>query len=406
MTNATIARTKPATRRVSARPTCEVCDEDARFLRGARPAYEQGRRTLRLADLFCGCGGLSLGVAEATRRLGLGLDVALASDLDPDAAAVYRNNFPSADVREEAVEELFDGTLGARPSRAERTLAADVGRVHVLVGGPPCQGHSDLNNHTRRFDDRNGLYTRMARAAQVFKPILVIVENVPMVTRDVERVLDVAREGLKSAQYQVADRIVDLTRLGVPQRRRRHVLVATRRPAPDPAAVLKSLGTRCERHPARSVRWAIADLVAMRGDGMFDSASAPSLDNVRRIRWLFDHDEYDLPNRLRPRCHRSDHSYVSMYGRLAWNEPAQTVTTGFGSMGQGRYVHPARQRTLTPHEAARLQMLPDFWDFTGVGSRGSLARLIGNTVPPPLATAICEAILSELPMAPFNVNGA
>jgi DNA (cytosine-5)-methyltransferase 1 len=138
---------------------------------------------------------------------------------------------------------------------------------------------------------------------------------------------------------------------------------------------------------------------------MFDTASVASVDNVRRMQWLFNHDELDLPNRLRPPCHRSKHSYVSMYGRLDWNEPAQTVTTGFGSMGQGRYVHPARQRTITPHEAARLQMLPDFWDFSSAGSRTALARLIGNAVPPPLATVICEEVLSRLPVAAFGRNG-
>jgi DNA (cytosine-5)-methyltransferase 1 len=346
-----------------------------------------------------------LGVAEAARRLGFGLEVPLAVDLDPDAAAVYRDNFPSANVREQPIEELFDGRLGAEPSPGERMIATEVGRVEVLVGGPPCQGHSDLNNHTRRSDDRNGLYARMARAAQVLKPALVIIENVPMVTRDVERVLDVATQGLRSAGYEVADRVVDLTRLGVPQRRRRHVLVATDRSAPDPATFVDVLGPRCERHPVRSIRWAISDLVDPRPDGIFNSASMPSRDNMKRMRWLFDHEEYDLPNRLRPPCHHSAHSYVSMYGRLDWSEPAQTVTTGFGSMGQGRYVHPARQRTLTPHEAARLQMLPDFWDFAAARSRGSLARLIGNTVPPPLATAICERVLSRLPMERFDAYG-
>ena len=85
-----------------------------------------------------------------------------------------------------------------------------------------------------------------------------------------------------------------------------------------------------------------------------------------------------------------------MYGRLAWNQPAQTVTTGFGSMGQGRYVHPARQRTITPHEASRLQMLPDFMDFSTVSKRKALAQLIGNTVPTALGIAIGEKVMPAL----------
>jgi DNA (cytosine-5)-methyltransferase 1 len=108
--------------------------------------------------------------------------------------------------------------------------------------------------------------------------------------------------------------------------------------------------------------------------------------------WLIEHDEHDLPNALRPPCHQSEHSYRSMYGRLRWDQPAQTVTTGFGSMGQGRFVHPATARTITAHEAARLQTIPDFFDFSLARTRGSLARLIGNAVPPGLPAAILEAV--------------
>jgi DNA mismatch endonuclease (patch repair protein) len=98
--------------------------------------------------------------------------------------------------------------------------------------------------------------------------------------------------------------------------------------------------------------------------------------------WLIDHDQYDLPNSLRPKCHHARHSYVSMYGRLRWDSPAQTITTGYGSMGQGRYVHPARPRTITPHEAARLQTLPDFFDLGRFSTRSTWAHVIGNAVPP------------------------
>ena len=77
-----------------------------------------------------------------------------------------------------------------------------------------------------------------------------------------------------------------------------------------------------------------------------------------------------------------------MYGRLRWDRPAQTVTSGFGSMGQGRYVHPLRPRTLTPHEAARLQFLPDYVDFSRVAKRTALATMIGNVAPPRLTISL------------------
>ncbi len=117
-------------------------------------------------------------------------------------------------------------------------------------------------------------------------------------------------------------------------------------------------------HPDRTVRWAIGDLNSTRDHGIYDTPSLTSAENAKRIHFLFENGLYDLPNARRPACHKDgNHSYVSMYGRLRWTLPAQTITTGFGSMGQGRFVHPGRRRTLTPHEAARLQTFPDWFQF-------------------------------------------
>ena len=130
----------------------------------------------------------------------------------------------------------------------------------------------------------------------------------------------------------------------------------------------------------RSVAWAINDL-EQENETPFHSKANISAVNEERIRYLFDNDEYDLPNNLRPVCHQDgNHSYNAIYGRLRYDQPAQTITTGFPSPGQGRYIHPSRQRTLTPHEAARLQFFPDFFDFTAAPSRTALKVMIGNAV--------------------------
>jgi DNA (cytosine-5)-methyltransferase 1 len=358
---------------------------------------------VRVVDLFAGCGGLTLGVAEAARSCGLGLDVRLAVDSDPDAIAVYRANLPTANVRLTRVEDLFDGRTGTPLTPVENAIRSGVGRVDVLVGGPPCQGHSDLNNHTRRDDPRNALYARMARAAEVLRPTVVLIENVPSVRHDVQNVVDATMTYLANFNYVVADAVIDTSALGAAQRRRRHVVLASIDKRIGVKKILESPSGQCPQHPVRSVRWAIADLGRSDSDDLFDSASVPSAENARRISWLFEHRAYDLPNSLRPPCHQSDHSYNSMYGRLRWDRPAQTVTTGFGSIGQGRYVHPSQRRTITPHEAARLQMLPDFWDFGVVKKRGALATLIGNAVPPVLATALLEPALKALSLAPADV---
>ncbi len=109
---------------------------------------------------------------------------------------------------------------------------------------------------------------------------------------------------------------------------------------------------------------------------------------------LIDNDEHDLPNRLRPPCHQGDHSYVSMYGRLKWKEPAQTITSGFGSLGQGRFMHPSLCRTLTPHEAARIQGFPDYFTFDAAVTRTELSVIIGNAVPPALAATLIARLIA------------
>ncbi len=322
-----------------------------------------------------------------------GIDTRLAVDLDPDAVAVYKSVFPSATVLKTSVQEIFPGQGTEPQTQTERALADRVGRVDLLVGGPPCQGHSDLNNHTRRDDPRNGLYVAMARAALVLKPRAVIIENVPAVVHDAHDSIGRTTQILKGSGYTVAERVIRLLDVGVPQSRRRHVLLASRVETIDPQKVLDSIGNVTIR---RTVRWAIGDLAGIPSTERRDEPATVSHTNRRRIRWLDLSGELDLPNRLRPACHRSSHSYKSMYGRLEWAAPAQTVTSGFGSMGQGRYVHPEAPRTLTPHEAARLQCIPDFVTFSQVEHRTSLSRLIGNAVPPFLSEALTTSLLVAL----------
>ncbi len=127
--------------------------------------------------------------------------------------------------------------------------------------------------------------------------------------------------------------------------------------------------------------WAISDLTDKASGSPFCSAAKLSEENLRRIDWLFDNDLHDLPDEHRPDCHRlKDHGYRSVYGRMHADMPAPTITTNFATPGCGRFIHPTRRRTLTCHEAARLQGFPDWFDFAGP-ARSSLQRMIGNAVP-------------------------
>jgi len=377
---------------------CKTCEEDRAFLRTmVWPSCETMDRPVRVVDLFCGGGGLSLGVAEAARRVGRGTVIALAVEADEGAADVYALNFADADLRRVDVSSLFDGEVAAPLTKSERTLAKAIGQVDILVAGPPCQGHSDLNNHTRREDPRNALYLRAVRAVEVLQPTCVLIENVPAVQHDKGKVVDAALAALCAQNYTAADAVLDLVKFGVPQHRRRHILLAVRGHRIDPTAILET-ESPCNEHGPRSVRWAIDDLLDVSADSGPDSPSKPTPENLERMRWLHAAPaRTDLPNSMRPKCHRDkQHSYVSMYGRLNWDDPAQTITTGFGSMGQGRFVHPALPRTITPHEAARLQTLPDFYDLDTTKGRGAWAMVIGNAVPPLLAVHLVEPLLCDL----------
>jgi DNA (cytosine-5)-methyltransferase 1 len=377
---------------------CERCRSDQDFLRSKqRPSLETPSGSFRAADLFAGCGGMSIGMEEAARSVGKHLTVAFAVDADPNILDIYKRNVTGTVVRAADVAKIFDGDLGERLTASERKIEAEVGTLSILLGGPPCQGHSDLNNHTRRNDPKNGLYLTMARATEVLKPQFVVIENVVSVQRDQSGVVQLATMALEQAGYSVSGRVLDLWKVGVPQRRRRFVLLASRMAAVEPSTILDSVTEEWGGHPPRTVDWAIRDLLDIESQATFDTPSKKSKENTLRMAYLFEKGIYNLPNERRPDCHRDgDHSYLSVYGRLRWNQPAQTITTGFGSMGQGRYVHPQRRRTITPHEAARLQTFPDWFDFGADTSRGVLAKAIGNAVPPLLMVALGRLIIAAL----------
>lgn len=360
-------------------------DAEAAFLqRRSKPNWGLGIESVRFADLFCGCGSLGLGVLEAARALRMRGELRLAADVDLDALRVLRASL-GAEARTAArlnITRHVKADPVAATNASERRLIERVGPgLRIAVAGPPCQGHSALNNHSRYDDVRNHLYLRVVRFAALTEPDYVLIENVASIEHDRRRSVERATEGLLGLGYRVDEGLVDLNVLGVPQLRRRHVLVACA-PHVRVQAVKDVVATHAvDDRGSRTLGWAIGDLQATAGAGPFDRASVPSCENGRRIAWLHEHDEDDLPNSLRPRCHQGSHSYKSMYGRLRWDRPAQTITSGYGSMGQGRYVHPRQRRTLTPHEAARLQMIPDFFEFSPATSRGAWSQMIGNAAP-------------------------
>lgn len=341
---------------------------------------------------------MTLGAVLAAKAKRRRLEVALACELDDDVTRIYRRNFRAFLSQEElvrdtsgsdarSIETLLPGELASELRCDEKRTRDHCGQVDLVMGGPPCQGNSDLNNRTRRNDARNSLYERMGRAAEVLRPKAVIIENVPPVVHAKGGHVDRVEARLRDLGYAIHRQVLRFDRLGVPQARRRHFLFAVEEV--DESALKERLSALEDNSgaPPRTVRWAIEDLEVSAGEpgtnGIHASAR-PSKENERRLAYFERNPgEYVLPDEFRPDCHRlKPHSYKSIYGRMRWSAPAQTVTTGFGSMGQGCYVHPSGKRTITPREAARLQTFPDFFDFEVVQKRTKWAMAIGNAVPP------------------------
>ena len=364
------------------------------------------RTTVRIADVFCGAGGLTYGVSEAVRELGKSPNHVLALDTDPVVLDVYRRNFDplisfTANIWT-AVTTRYKVDMNGRAKFLDRDqvqiLAPELedasGEVDILLGAPPCEGHSTSNNNTRHTDPRNMYYVSMPFLAIALGAPVVVIENVIGIKHDRLNIYQHALDLFRQADYQISESIINATDLGLPQTRRRHILVASRHRKPDIQGAIDSAPW-----DHKNLEETIGDLKDVPPNDIIDAPGELSTENKKRIDFLFERGEYDLSNEMRPKSHRNGHTYPSIYGRLSWDKPAGTITTGFNTPGRGRYIHPDRRRTLTPHEAARIQGFPDDFEFRMVDgsplTRQALANMIGNAVPPPIGRAAGLAALQS-----------
>lgn len=361
-----------------------------RWLESDKKPQSNSDILFKVVDLFSGCGGMSLGIEEACRAFGMSAEHVYAAEIEPIYAEVYAQNFKPKMQHVGSVTDVFTGELGSPITAQEQGLAEEIGSVDLLCGGPPCQGHSDLNNYTRRHDPRNSLYDRMARAAEVLLPSAILIENVPGVKRDRTGVFERTVLRLQELGYEIEVLTLDAADFGIPQHRKRAIVVAVR--GADRLTHFKDTLSTLQRSAHRPCLWAFSDLSEANNE--FDRSSVLSDESLKRASWLFENNMYELPDSMRPDCHRlKSHSYKSVYGRMYEGLPAPTITTGCLVMGQGRFLHPKEPRTITPHEAARLQTFPDYFDF-GTRKRTAYAKMIGNAVPPLFSFSIACGLVS------------
>jgi DNA (cytosine-5)-methyltransferase 1 len=372
------------------------------YLSGRRAvSLNPQERELRSLDLFSGAGGLALGFRQAADECGFTTRSVIAVDEDLGALEVYRQNHETSLILSDSVSMLVNFQLNGSGDEATffgpPTVAPKIahlrGSLDIVLAGPPCQGHSNLNNHSRRDDDRNDLYLTVPAMAVALEIPMVIIENVPGVVHDHRSVVSTTISLLRSSGYHVTFGVHDAAAMGWPQTRKRFFLIASRDVVPlEVGLVAAALAT----DSTLPVTWALNSARVNDRDAFMDELPAISEENQRRVNFLFENELHELPNSERPECHREGTTYKSVYGRMRADQPAPTLTAGFLSPGRGRFTHPTEPRALKPREAARVQGFPNNYSFasaTGAPPRTHLAKWIGNAVPMPLGFAAALSLL-------------
>jgi DNA (cytosine-5)-methyltransferase 1 len=330
-------------------------------------------------DLFCGAGGLTLGLKRA------GFRVAGALDLDPLSIKTYRLNHPAtrlwqSDIRNVSAKDVL------------KALRLKRGSLALLAGCPPCQAFSSLRtlNGGKQVRDRDkDLLFQFLRFVRVLQPKAILLENVPGLARDSR--LRKFRATLMKLGYRVECRVINAAHYGVPQRRRRLILVASRvgkialaRPAQKRLtvrAVLKGLPK-----PGKS------------GDPLHDfpeKRSAKVAEIISRIP-KNGGSRVDLGEEVQLDCHVRCKGFFDIYGRMSWNQPSPTITGGCINPSKGRFLHPSQNRCITLREAALLQSFPKRYQFSLDRGKFEAARMIGNALPPELVRRQAAVLFRSL----------
>ncbi len=344
----------------------------------------KNKEKLTAIDLFSGGGGLSLGLEKA------GFEVLLGIELNKEIAKTYAANHPKAklltkDIREVTGKEILR-LVGKK-------------KIDLIAGCPPCQGFSQLTEKWKRKDPRNDLVLEMARIIEEVKPRMVMMENVPGLAAKGRRIFNQFITKLESLSYIVQKDVLQMADYGVPQSRRRLVLLA-------------GMGFGIDMPQATHVRkgdlkkglkpWVpIAKVISSTDRPVTFSRAVqyggPELFNwhvvsdlkeisIKRLRLMREGaDRRALPKNLRPKCHRGDDKrFTNVYGRMKWDEVSPTITSGCTRPCMGRFGHPVRLRTISVREAALIQTFPKSYKLK-TRYMDYACDVVGNALPPRFA---------------------
>ena len=334
-------------------------------------------------DLFCGAGGLTTGLKEA------GFSVLAGFELNATAAETYKSNHKRTKI-------YIDDISRIDPIEIMKDLKLQKGDLDLLAGCPPCQGfssHKTRNKSSSVDDERNNLVFEVLRFIEIMLPKTVMLENVPGLAKD-QRILTF-KSKLTELGYIINEnsvKILDAADFGVPQRRKRMILQASR----------FGIIAEPERVKERStVESAIGFLIppGLSNDPLH-TPPLPRSDKVNEIIRNIPKDggsRTDLPIHLWLPCHiRRPGSYKDVYGRMAWNDVAPTITGGCSNPSKGRFLHPEQDRAITLREASLLQTFPKNYRFSLNKGKDFAALMIGNALPPKLIKAHATRYIQHL----------
>lgn len=363
-------------------------------LRRSQRSNRSRRTGLTAIDLFAGCGGATLGFKNE------GFRVVAAVEVDPIAAKTYRQNHPEVLLFEKDIRKISPRTL-LRKAKLKQ------GEVAVVLGCPPCQGFSRVRRGGP--DKHNALVRVFAEFVAAIKPRFFLLENVPgLVEGKGKRVFKEALNLLSSSGYSMVCRVLNAADYGVPQRRKRVVVIGGLGvppvlPVPTHRSPRRSASATNGRLPLKpwvTVRRAIGRLKRLsagKSDPTDPLHAAPRHGRLalRRIRCVPKDggSRSSLPKTLVLDCHRGHDGHRDVYGRMKWGDVAPTITGGCDRVSKGRFIHPGQDRGITMREAALLQTFPKSYRFAG--ARPAIAQQLGNAVPAQLARAIARSIKQE-----------
>jgi DNA (cytosine-5)-methyltransferase 1 len=364
------------------------------------PKRTKSAPTLTAVDVFSGGGGLTVGLKRA------GFTVVSAVEVEKNAFTTYKANHPDVHAFKQDVRTIRGSSLHK---------LSPTGKIDLLAGCPPCQGFSSLTVTRKTLDPRNELIREMGRLVEEVQPRAVMMENVPGLAVKGKALFDEFLGTLRDLGYVVRWGVLQVANFGVPQNRRRLVLLAGRRFVVELPEATHARIPKNGLKPWRTLRDVITGMptpvtlaeAKERGTpAQFDWHVVRNLTKANQLRLENTRAGVSrkyLPTELRPDCHKGrDEGYHNVYGRMSWDKVPVTITGGCTTLSKGRFGHPEENRTISVREAALIQTFPRDYLFD-TPYMDYACDIIGNALPCDFAEVVarqCAVALHANPVRP------